>query len=143
MGLDISSKSHLQYHAGYGGLHYIRFMAYKFCGGPREFSTFEGGGFGAKEQTYDWCFIVACLEFPNLMMHSDAEGSYGRRGKVNPMNGALDSGSSPGLLRELERLEEFAKTFEERFQMRTDTYYMLLALVQDVVHNHDGRLELH
>lgn len=61
MGLDIRSKSALQYHAGYGGLHYIRFMAYKFCGGPRDFVKFEGGGYGTDPGHYDWCFIVACF----------------------------------------------------------------------------------
>lgn len=58
------------------------------------------------------------------------------------MNGALETGSSPGLLRELERLEDFARTFEAEHKVRTDTYYMLLALTRDVVRNHDGRMEL-
>lgn len=139
MGLDISSKSSLVYHFGYGGLHYIRFMAYRFCGGTKDFSGYSAMHGYSGPSAYDWCFVVACQQFPNLMFHSDAEGTYTKRGRANPLDGRLLTGSSTGLLRELERMEEFSKTFD---LCRTDSYEALLALVRDVVKNHDGRLTL-
>ena len=146
MGLSISSKSKLEFRASYGGLHYIRYIAYVHCGGERSPIEFEGGDIVQRYQrgseSYDWAFVIACVEFPNLMMHSDCDGRYTKNGRIQPLTDwQLQGGNSVQLLRELERLKDTAESLRDKH--RVDTYDMLLALVRDVVNNHDGRIEFH
>lgn len=137
MGLDIYSKSHHEYHASYGGIHYIRWHAYRFCGGEKKYSDWMADHHEGK--SYDWCEIVAAVTFPNLLLHSDCDGTYTRNGRVDAMNGDLLTGNSVQLLRELRRLKPFMEAC--KCSVRHDTFEMLLPLVEDVVTNHDGRIE--
>lgn len=140
MGLDISSQSKLDYHASYSGLHCVRWFAYLHCGGKSDAMIFERGRTpDGQEGRYDWAFVVACVTFPNLMMHSDCDGSYTRNGRVNALDGNLKRGNSVQLLRELRLLRPTVDAHKDG-DVRTDTYEMLLALVEDVVENHNGTL---
>ena len=126
MGLDLSSKSRFEYHAGYNGLHQVRFE------GGLERMTSDGS-----VPLYDWAFVVCCVAFPNLMMHSDCDGRYTKNGRVDPLDGQLQTGNSVQLLRELRALSDTAAIMPG-----PKTYYdMLLAVVADAVENHDGRIE--
>lgn len=144
MGLDISSKSSHTYHASYGGLHQIRFLAYKSMGGLLDFSTWhhqqaEGGS------EYD----RTLEKFPNLLWHSDCDGAYTRRGKVASFEDpkGLQTGSSVGLLKELELIKDTLNlqrpkdSWTDNQSYTANLFYMLYDVVKDVVENYDGRIE--
>lgn len=137
MGLDISSKSKYQYHFGYGGIHYVRFFAYKYCQGTKDFAGYMKMYDAAD---YDWGIIETYMRFPNLMYHSDAQGSYTLRGQIAPI-GATDwyTGNSLELLRELEVIKRNLKKIAG--DVRTDSFSALYLLVKDVVKNGDGKLQ--
>ncbi len=134
MGLDISSKSSKEYHFGYGGIHYVRYYAYKVCGGEKDFIGYSNM---ARDDSYDWEGVLAHALFPNLMIHSDCEGSYTLKGKVNPfVSRDLYTGNSTELLKEL----QFIIKKYKQDGVRDDSLKALYALVKDVVKNHNGKL---
>ena len=146
MGLDISGPN-THYHHSYAGLHYIRYMAYLYCGGERSYGAWMdlrmSGAFG--ERVYDWCTIIAHQQFPNLMFHSDCGGKYTIKGKCNPLDGRLESGNTRDLLRELVRLRRVAKRVKDGKVdgfSRHESYYSLLAVVRDSLKHGNGTLRL-
>lgn len=160
MGLDISGKiSKKEYHAGYGGLHLVRWMALIYCGLPKEISgstsfTWDTSPFlhgyvmGGKElpspeemRTILWSFQRCGYEFPNLIFHSDCDGSYTKTGKVFNRPDLM-SGNSIGLLRELEILKEDIHTFDKESNA-VRIFNMLYELVFDEVNNGKGVLNFH
>lgn len=144
MGLSIASKSRHQYHAGYGGIHAVRYFAYLHCGGERSAVDFQGSTVdrwtNGGGPIYDWAFVVACAAFPNLMLHSDCDGDYSLKGRVDPLDSSLQHGNSRELLKELQKLKRTVDAESKSRNLRRDTYDMLLRLVRDVVKNHDGYL---
>jgi hypothetical protein len=116
MGLDagglVTDKT---YHAGYGALHLVRWLALVDCGFPEEIggksslSHYPGfyvlpEGMTAKDlANMVWASNLAGHLYPNLLLHSDCEGGYTRRGSVDVET--FMTGSSVGLLQELEALK--------------------------------------
>ena len=150
MGLDIYSKSEKGYHFSYSGIHYIRYMAYKAQGGVRSYIDWHDMQKQAKEP--DWAYAHCLLFYPNLYWHSDCEGTYTLRGKLDFAKGTLLTGNSKKLLWELTDIKEMltGKDLEsikltEGLDAITDkdwyVFNMFYDLVKDVVENHDGRIE--
>jgi len=156
MGLYIYSKSSKKtYQRSYGGLHRLRWVAYKICGGDKDFGGFMlmfDGWFseeyvkseyielGVKLPTghYDWGYIVALQEFPNLMWHDDGDGIYTLRGRVAKFSEEPLTGNSKQLLKELRILRKKGKKF---FTPRIEEIFKdLYKLVRDVVENGDGKI---
>lgn len=153
MGLDIYgevSKKH--YHASYSGLHMIRYMALISCGFPTRLGDESGMA------VFPTCYVLpqglkasdineiisgvqgATFLYPNLMLHSDCEGTYTKNGKVDITgDNAWMTGNSIELLKELECLKESS---EDRFRTTQNwTYFiMLYDLVKDEVINGTGKL---
>jgi len=75
MGLDISSQSQYRYHAGYSGIHLLRYEAYKSYGGEKDFP-----GWMSMQNTntheQDKAFMKTVQMYPNLVWHSDCDGGY-------------------------------------------------------------------
>ena len=164
MGLRISSESSKkEYNFGYSGLHQIRWIAYKIHGGKKnyvEFMSMQNGAlhrkdfkypdcesfnkdilFMLKEPHYDWSYIMALQKFPNLMWHSDCDGTYSKNGKVASLDKIPLTGNSRGLLSELKILKK--KSLPFRKEIRWDEIFNhLFGLVDDVVEKGDGKLIL-
>lgn len=153
MGLDINvAGSDKSYHAGYGALHLVRWLALVQCGFPEKIAGESSFG------VWPTCYVlpegftgkmlsdlmlplqVAGHHYPNLLLHCDSEGSYSRRGKVD--TGTLMTGNSVGLLAELECLMEWVP---ERLKQGNHwtTLKMLHGVVEAAVKNGDGRVEFH
>jgi len=141
MGLDIYSKSsNKSYHFGYSGIHQLRYIAYRVVGGDKTFSGYMRMGDERPEGCFDFCYTCACYHFPNLMFHSDCEGTYTKRGKVLTDEHLL-KGNSKGLLKELEALNTLADRENAKGEIRWDDIFpQLYELVKDVVENGDGKL---
>lgn len=142
MGLDINSKSDKEYHAGYSGLHQIRYMGYKAQGGKKGYSDWHT--VQHQEAGPDWPFTMCMLFYPNLYWHSDCDGTYTLRGKIDMDNGTLQTGNSKQLLWELNDIRDMliAGDSADTNELDWDRFNMLRDLVEDVVKNYDGRLEL-
>lgn len=139
MGLDIETNSELHYHRSYSALHTIRWMAYRQCGGEKDFADLMGmvnpyKGRPSSDKAWD----IASRKFKNLILHSDCEGSYTRKGKVNIKTGM--TGNSIELLKELELLEKniFIFTGHEHIE---NSFGLLLRVVKQIVENEDGRIK--
>lgn len=142
MGLDILSASEKDYHFSYHGLHEIRYMAYRSIGGKldeREWYKEQ-----ANETTETPEYDKALAKFPNLYWHSDCDGKYTRRGRVESFDkpGNLQTGNSVGLLKELQFVKDnlpvndsFAGYHE---WMIFNAFY---DVVKDVVENYDGVIQ--
>jgi hypothetical protein len=133
MGLSIYSKSKYEYHYPYSGLSRIRFVAFIISGGKLDFADF------IQHLKYDWAYQVMSINFPNLVFHSDCEGSYTLKGKIGGKD--LMTGNSKELLKELRCLRRGFK----KISIDDDGYTKrilddLYKLVNDVVKNHDGRI---
>ena len=146
MGLDIiTSVSKKTWHASYSGLHLIRKLALMECGADQAVAdclTRHEVIPASRETMGDlfWALQVCGNRYPNLMLHSDCEGSYSRRGKVNLDSRSLDSGSSTGLLKELSMLGERIDK-KHKYGVAWDLYIALHCLVKDEVENGKGRIE--
>ncbi len=166
MGLDISSKSKIEYSAGYSGLHLIRYLAYKYCGGEKEYADFMGmqdgiiqagiveyginEGFShikLREPHFDEPYIYALDKFRNLFWHSDSSGEYTKDGKTpefgDEENEDLLTGNSVQLLKELEILDKNRETIDDKNQKSWKLFDTLYSLVKDTVENYDGRIAFH
>lgn len=141
MGLDIQSKSDKEYHASYGGLHQIRWMAYKSVHGVRDYAMWhELYRTGDQDSRNE----LAEKDYPNLMLHSDCDGGYTPDGKVSTDGGeAYQTGNSVQLLKELETIKQRLDEHPNKYIIDRywDRFNMLYDLVKDVVENHDGVLE--
>lgn len=154
MGLDIhGKKSDKNYHAAYSGLHLIRYMALVDCGYPTSV------GDEPSSSLFPTCYILpknmtakdlndivlgvqlAAHTYPNLMLHSDCDGTYTLKGSVNVFDGddAWMTGNSKGLLKELTRLKE---QMEDRFRHTHNwaLFIMLYELVKDEVEKGEGEI---
>lgn len=152
MGLDICSKNK-SYHASYSGLHSIRWLALLDCGLPEKIqgqsSLFyvsrvyifneEMPQPNAKEFTEILCSLqFAGHVYPNLLLHSDCEGSYTKTGEVCVEEG-WTSGNSVGLLKELDRLDRLTLS-----HLKTgrpwEIFRMFFAVVKDAVKYNKGKV---
>lgn len=139
MGLYIHSESSFEYGYSYSGLHYIRWMAHRSIGGTMDFSEFMESQRCENEE-----YIKTRDKFPNLLWHSDCDGTYTLRGKVEPFDtsGDLLHGNSRGLLEELKFIkEELPKLndpeISERYWYVFDMFYNV---VKDTVENCNGKI---
>ena len=158
MGLRISSKSSKKkYNCGYSGIHKLRWIAYKICDGEKDFSDFlmmQKGYLnnkllkvpvpydemlGFKEPHYDWSYIMTLQEFPNLMWHSDCDGTYSKNEKIAPLDKTPLTGNSRELLSELKILKKKSLPFRKYIQWDR-IFNQLYNLVEDVVEKGDGKL---
>lgn len=161
MGLDIYGKvSKKEYHLSYSGLHLVRWLALLVCGLPKEIcgdtsftwatSPFlHGYVMKGKElpspelmRTILWSFQQVGYLFPNLMFHSDCDGTYTKTGKVL-QNHELLTGNSIGLLKELEDLKEELKLnpdLVDKESRAIGVFNTLYDLVQDEVKNGKAHL---
>lgn len=150
MGLGIyGAVTKKQYHAGYSGLHLVRWLALLTCGFPEQI----GGkpsycayptiyvlpeGLTAKDaQNMMYANQMSSAIYPNLMLHSDCEGTYTRGGKVNPKADGWKTGNSVKFLEELETLGKElpdAHKTGRPWELYTDLY----ELVKDEVKNGKG-----
>lgn len=143
MGLDISSKSEKSYHSSYGGLHQVRWMAYKSLGGIRDYGMWHQLYSNDEKDSKD---EKSYEEYPNLMWHSDCDGTYTPDGKIDNMDkpeNNLTTGNSVELLKELRLVKERLDERLNKYITEHDwaKFNMLYDLVEDVVENHDGVLE--
>lgn len=140
MGLAILSQSEYEYHYSYSGIHKVRYLAYKYCGGEKDFVDFMEMGRENKE--FDWPYIVALDKFRNLLWHSDCEGTYSREETTEPLDSkvGLEHGNSIGLLRELDLLKQYQKETTGS-ENAWEVFNNLFNLVKDCVENYDGKLE--
>lgn len=161
MGLDIcGKKSELRYHYSYSGLHFVRWLALLVLGAPKKFgkdesdyTTFHWISHGCisimrefekptVEQLRDWQWAVqrSGYYFPNLMFHSDAEGSYTPRGKVlGEKDEYLLKGNSKKLLEELKLINEHIDDEIKNANPRgCEVFKTLFELVKDEVENGDA-----
>ncbi len=153
MGLDIYSQSDKDYHYGYSGLHYIRYMAYRALSGKKKYSDWHS--LERQDVEPDWAYAHCLLFYPNLYWHSDCDGTYTKRGKLDFTKNTLLTGNSKQLLWELDDIKEMLegsgkglakiKSKEELNAEISDrdwqVFNMFHDLVKDVVENHDGHLE--
>ena len=111
MGLDITcGKSTKTYHASYGVLHQIRWLALVACGYPQDRRDIYPSCHVVPAEITPgqindmmWATVQAGHLFPNLLLHSDCEGTYTKRGKIDLAR--CMTGNSRGLLKELRLLE--------------------------------------
>lgn len=142
MGLSIRSKSENTYDAPYSALHRVRYMAYAAAGGREDYVTYHKN---YTSDTVERAFMDANLAYPNLMWHSDCDGTYTPDGKVGSYIEVdnLMTGNSVELLAELkditERLQPENHPVDNEYDWNTMT--ALYDIVEDTVENYDGVLE--
>jgi len=158
MGLDIHPRTSKKgYHASYHALHGVRWLALISAGFPENIGDKKESSYRSYPGYYVipngltadnlkdmvHAAVVAGHLYPNLMLHSDCEGSYTKRGKVNVFGGWL-TGSSTKLLAELEALKERTPARLKDNGPGTPwwTFKMLYELVKDEVKKGTGYLSL-
>ncbi len=153
MGLDIlCGVSKKTYHAGYHALHMVRWLALVACGWPKKLGTGEYSGSMTTHfyvipeglrgnELSDMVIAAQCAGhlFPNLMLHSDCEGTYTRRGSVNLST--WQTGNSRGLLKELIKLDEMTPDELKGDSRAWEVYKMLREVVEDEVNNGKGYIK--
>lgn len=157
MGLWITGKgSKKEYSRSYFALHLVRWLALRICGlnekiaGKTSFSYLNDAYINKDAiPTPDemlnlvWANRVAGHFYPNLLFHSDCEGSYTKKGAVLK-NENLLTGNSIGLLKELKKLKrEKPKKISMDDERAWDTFNTLYELVKDEVENGEGILNFH
>jgi hypothetical protein len=161
MGLDIyGEKTGHSLSGSYSRLHHTaRYLAMKYCGMPADLGVDSNG-----DAVDSFCFYMhpwaddkkldvtkmtefhfVCQQagyyFPNLLMHSDCEGDYTRRGKWGGHH--LMTGNSVKLLKELELLcaeEEYINSDNERIKRAMEYTVAFRDLVKDELENGNGRI---
>lgn len=148
MGLDIRSQSDKDYSYNYSGIHYIRYMAYCSIGGQDSYLDWHHNYYGAFGNTEPFeitgKYEEAQEKFINLYNHSDCDGTYTMRGKVEPLGstGGLQTGNSKALLKELQFVKDnLQETHDGHDKRNWYVFDMFYDLVEDVVNNHNGRIE--
>ena len=157
MGLSIrGEKTGNYWHGSYSTLNWsVRYLALKACGMPDVVGERNGEEITGMQhymyphnhraeldtgQMREFLFAVqvAGYLYPQILFHSDCEGTYTKRGKI--LGDGLLTGNSIKLLAELESLcETFADTEHET----TRSYALtkeLRDLVKDEVENGSGRI---
>ena len=130
MGLDIEgSKTKKRYTWSYSALHRVRAMAYYVCGCEDPEVT-KLRFFNKEPQAFE--FSVAGYTFPNLLLHSDCEGSYTAKGKVLK-NKTLTTGNIYGLQKELNILRKKLTNKEMQNIGGYQVFIDLKALVDDEI----------
>ena len=157
MGLDIrGEKTGGHWHGSYSTLHWsVRYLALKACGLPDVIGERNGEEItGMQYYMHPWSYgatldtdkirqvlfaaQVAGHLYPQVLLHSDCDGSYTRRGKI--LGADLLTGNSKKLLAELESLcETFAGTEDESSRQYALTKD-LRDLVKDEVENGSGKV---
>jgi hypothetical protein len=150
MGLDIhAGVSKKDYHASYSQLHRVRWLAHIACGWPEvvtDVNTVDPHSI-SMSMIQDMVFAAQRVGFlfPNLILHSDCEGTYTKRGKVDCTT--YQTGNSKQLLKELILLEKMLpekfKTIDARYPSYFTPwgiYKVLRELVEDEVLNGRGYL---
>jgi hypothetical protein len=153
VGLDASGAvSEKSYHAGYGSLHLVRWLALVDCGFPETIGSrpsvryYPGWyivpeGLTAKDiQAMVESSMLAGYWYKNLLLHSDCEGTYTKRGKVDTKS--FLTGNSVELLGELELLK---KGTPDRLKTGRpwEVFTMLYEMVKDEVKNGKGIIKFH
>jgi hypothetical protein len=145
MGLDIHGEKtggHMGY--SYSRLHYnARYLALIFCSMPEfldEEKEVSAIGFYmnpftdgkrlniSKLQQFIYAVQISGIEFPNLLLHSDCEGTYTKRGKIDT-DGQLMTGNSVGLMKELEKIVNEKEFQTEKYTQQmayTKSFYELV-----------------
>ena len=145
MGLDITSKSKLEYRWSYSGLHQIRYMGYLAQEGKAGYTDWHE--MQSLKREPDWPFAYAFAAYPNLYWHSDCDGGYTSSGHIAPIHSRgeveLSTGNSKELLSELTDIKNLLEETNNPEVTVHDwnVFNMLHDLVRDVVMNQDGRLE--
>jgi hypothetical protein len=134
----------MEYSASYSGMHKIRYLGYKAQNGRKDFGEFMTMQHGRMESDTDHAIAMCYLHYPNLFWHSDCEGSYTLRGKVDlEESGKLLTGNSRQLLWELNDIARRLGYDADNQQPSWELFVVFRELVKDVVENHDGKLEFH
>ena len=161
MGLDISGEvSEKDYHYGYSGIHQVRWLGLLCMGMPEKLESGQDSFLVMSHPYFDnpmhpeeqipspggfqelfWWIMMAGYYLPNLMFHSDAEGTYTKRGKVFAKHG-LESGNSVGLLKELEFIKRDTKEDIKKL-LAWEIFNSLYELVKDEVENGKGKIYFH
>lgn len=96
MGLDIHTGKN-DYHASYHGLHMVRLLACVVVGDVKPDIHYPN------RDVFSWGELFTSARFPNLMLHSDCEGTYTMNGKWGDEQ--LLNGNLPELVKELRDLK--------------------------------------
>ena len=147
MGLDLSGAPNKEYNAGYGGLHLVRGLALRLHGFPKKITypavyvVPEGLTGEDISDAYHAAQIAGHL-YPNLLLHSDCDGTYTKTGKVLAGEGENTwlSGNSIGLLEELKILEN-AYPKKERTGRAWEAHKMLREFFEDALRNGNGTIK--
>lgn len=157
MGLDIrGERTGGHWNGAYSTLHWsVRYLALKACGLPDVVGVRNGEKItGMQYYMHPWSYgaelevdrirevLFACqvsgVRYPQVLLHSDCEGEYTKRGKI--LGDGLLTGNSIKLLAELEYLcETFADTEDEATRAYALTKE-LRDLVKDEVENGSGKI---
>lgn len=158
MGLSIrGKKTGHGLDGGYSRLHQnARYLALVYCGIPEDIGkNKEISGFGAymhfpNQETdfsnmYNFIYSIQLSGylFPNLLMHSDCEGNYTKKGKDAPLHEGLMGGNSKRLLKELNILcedDDLINHKLERVRNALDYTIKFRDLVQDEIENGCGKI---
>jgi len=137
----------------YSRLHHnARYLALLFCGMPeyldddnkesalvfymnhfignKKFNTTKLGQFL-------YALRLSGIEFPNLLLHSDCEGTYTKNGKLD-LYGNLMTGNSKKLLKELKKLISEPVFQQEKYSSQLDYTKEFYTLVKNEVENGKG-----
>ena len=155
MGLYVYGKTTTKYDysRSYSALHSVRWLALLACGCPINFkngnSTFSwfkcpltlgvsNPPTIEEAENFNYYLILAGYKYPNLLLHSDCEGSYTKTGKVLKTWG-WKSGNSIKLFKELQEIKEKVKVSEET-KRSLEVLEELLLVVEDEVKNGIGHI---
>ncbi len=145
------SKKSFSY--SYSALHRIRYLALKTCGMPETVCGKKSellvnnfflmpneltGGLVEDMRKFLWAVQQAGYYYPNLMFHSDCEGSYTKTGKVLKCKELL-RGNSKKLLKELNLLKDETEE-KEKIGYDWDIFISFYDLVSDEVLNGYGHI---
>jgi hypothetical protein len=157
MGLDIYGKKtghHLG--GGYSRIHYTtRALALEFCGMPkyldannqRDSMSFYMHAYipdgiyldNDKLATFIIAVQISGMEFPNILMHSDCEGKYTKRGKISVET--MMTGNSIALMHELKEIIDEPIFQDESHKSAMDYTRSFYELVKDEIENGCGTIE--
>lgn len=164
MGLDIKGKKTGHYiRASYSRLHHtVRYLALRYCGMPEYLdnlnevsamicymypdSIIRNANKINPEKLNHFFYSVQLSGkyFPNILLHSDCEGNYTKRGKCDPFNEPqLLKGNSLQLLKELEVIvtdKDLLESKEESIINALPYTIKFYELVKDEIENGTGTI---
>lgn len=156
MGLDIFGKKTNGHLSGsYSSLHHnTRYLALLFCGMPKyldnenKHSSFvyymskysEDKVFSTRlMNSFFYSIQLSGHLFPNIMLHSDCEGTYTKNGKLD-LDGNLMTGNSIKLMNELETLVSEPEFQTEEYSRHMEYTKAFYELVKDEINNGCGTI---